>query len=119
MDRPVKVYGKGHRKLFHDVHWARFIAQMEYPADPYAEKSALLHLEFDFWCSEDKEFKDLLEKWAKDKIKERKSWKKTTKIIQESKGTKLKRKGKRKRKDSFDMLLDYYKDISRRGNKKF
>ena len=81
MDRPVKIYGRRHRILFHDIPWAIHIANSEYPGDFLAEKSACLHLEYDKLCSRDKDSKKFFERWAKKQVLNRKKAKRLKKQL--------------------------------------
>jgi len=64
MDWPYKILGKDHRKFFHDPISASIIAEQCYPGDPNAEEAAFLHIILDQLCSENPEFRKLLEKFA-------------------------------------------------------
>jgi hypothetical protein len=79
MDRPVFVYGRGHRILYHDYFTATAIARREYPFDPDAEKAAVLHIEYDRICSADPVYRSYLEYMAKKAAKERRTIKRTIK----------------------------------------
>ena len=54
-----------HRFFFHSPEEALIFARRLYPGDPWAEESALLHLKYDSLCTDDQEFKHLLEFLAK------------------------------------------------------
>lgn len=47
--------------FFHDYEWTRHIAIMEYPGDSNTVMSAWLHIWTDKLCSEDPEFRKLME----------------------------------------------------------
>ncbi len=96
LDRPVIIYGKRHRILFHDLSWAIFIARKLYPGDINAEKSACLHLEIDESCSKDKEFRKFLEKWARRTARQDKQNRKLMKKIQERNKSSKRRPKKQK-----------------------
>ena len=64
MDWPYKILGKDHRMYFHDPVSASIIAQDCYPGDPNAVEAAYLHILLDQQCSQDPEYKKLLEKLA-------------------------------------------------------
>jgi hypothetical protein len=81
MDWPYKILGKDHRKFFHDPLNALIIAERCYPGDPNAEEAAYLHILLDQLCSENPEYKKMLEKLALfDKRKRRRKKKKTEPI---------------------------------------
>ena len=111
MDKPVKYYGRGHRILFHTDIWAIYIAQKEYPGDLDAEKSALLHLEYDRICSRDPEYREFLENLAKRGVKQRKKLKKHAsqlkKIISQNK--KRRKSWEKKLKANMDKILKFWK----------
>jgi len=64
MDWPYKIFRKDHRKFFHDPLSAAVIAERCYPGDPNAVEAAYLHILLDQLCSEDPEYRKLLEKLA-------------------------------------------------------
>lgn len=64
MDWPYKILGKDHRRFFHDPLNALIIAERCYPSDPKAVEAAYLHILLDQLCSENPEYKKMLEKLA-------------------------------------------------------
>jgi hypothetical protein len=79
MDWPCKIYRKDHRAFLHDPLSAIAIAESYYPGDPDAVTAALLHIYVDQQCSEDPQYKKLLEKLTLlDKRKGRRKKEKTT-----------------------------------------
>jgi hypothetical protein len=78
MDWPYKFFGKDHREFFHDPLSALIIAERCYPGDPNAVEAAYFHILLDQQCSDDPEYKKLLEKFALlDKRRRRRKEKKT------------------------------------------
>jgi hypothetical protein len=62
IDWPYKFLGKDHRKFFHDPLSAPIIAEKCYPGDPNAVEAAYLHILLDQLCSNNPEYRKLLEK---------------------------------------------------------
>ena len=93
MDKMVSYYGYNHRIFFHDEVWARDIALREYPGDLYAILSAWLHILTDNLCTEDPQFRKLLEvrvELAKEERKQAKTLRKQ--LYKEIKEVALRRK---------------------------
>jgi len=113
MDKPVLILGYGHRVLYHNIYDATEIAKREYPNDPDAIKSAILHIEYDRICSNDQEFKRYIEYRARTNKGYRKKIKHVLKVKRKKKSVKRKRKkpeiwkiliGKKKRKKKESLL---------------
>lgn len=69
--------GSQHRNYYpHNDLWAIAIAHNFYPGDPKAVSAACFHFELDELCSVNPVFHAQLKKWAKSKVKKRKSKKK-------------------------------------------
>ena len=64
MDWPYKIFKRDHRRYFHDPMSAMIIAEKCYPGDPNAVEAAYLHILLDQQCSENPEYKRMLEKLA-------------------------------------------------------
>ena len=82
MDKPVKILGRLHRRVFHDPLSAIAIAEREYPGDPLAVRAALHHIWLDNICSWDPEFRELLEAAERLSRRKRRRRRKTASHIQ-------------------------------------
>jgi hypothetical protein len=76
IDSAYPIWGRYHRRYFHDNVSAMGFAQSLYPGDEKALQAAKFHLQLDELCSENPAFRKWLESWAKKKVKKRRSGKK-------------------------------------------
>jgi hypothetical protein len=87
MDWPSKFLKRRHRRLFHDYKAVHIIAEDEYPDDPNAFWSGVLHISTDRECSADPEHRKFLERMEKlcrpKKRKKQRSRRKKKKAIYE------------------------------------
>jgi hypothetical protein len=90
IDLPYVVLGRKHRRLFHTPLEAMYMGMIA-TSDPRGAQSGWLHTWVDQKCSEDKEFKHMLEMMAKNNEEWSKHNKKMRRMIK-----KLQSEGKRK-----------------------
>jgi len=64
MDCAVFWLGKNHRRLYHDIPTAVFIAKTLYPSDPNNEEAAFTHIWLDTFCTAYPIWKMFLEQLA-------------------------------------------------------
>ena len=80
LDWPVRYTRGNHRAFFHDVTSVYAIARKEYPGDPNAVSSGLLHLQVDETCTLNPAYRKQLEFLSKRAVKERKKRKRAKKM---------------------------------------
>jgi hypothetical protein len=72
LDKPYWVLGRKHRVVFHDGWSATEVAKRVCPGDPVALEAAVLHVQLDELCSNNRVFHDDLKRWAELNAQERK-----------------------------------------------
>ena len=77
IDAAYSFLGRGHRRLYHDNYAVATFARNFYPGDTEALYAAKFHLQLDEMCSENPAFRKSLERWARKRVKKRKTIKKT------------------------------------------
>jgi hypothetical protein len=71
IDSAYWIFGRMHRKYYHDNFSAMVFAKHFYPGDARAVQAAKFHLQLDEMCSENQTFRKWLESWAKKRVKKR------------------------------------------------
>jgi len=71
IDSAYWIFGRMHRKYYHDNLSAMVFARHFYPGDARALQAAKFHLQLDQMCSENSVFRKGLESWAKKRVKKR------------------------------------------------
>ena len=80
LDWPVHYVKGNHRAYFHDFPSVFAIARKEYPGDPNAISSGLLHLQVDETCTLNPAYRKHLEFLSERALKGRKKWKHAKKM---------------------------------------